>query len=255
MVLRLMGDGIDFHTPDGIVERRILNSPEQREEYQEFRRRVLHLAWLQTNRQLFVAPLVLEGAVRAALRFELSPSEQLGALERGWRRVDALVYELNKPVLGRTAITNYDPRRLSDAERSALNARGTAEGRNEVLVDIRPEYPGGNFPFSGTIRLRSFNLMLGFLARGIEDTPEVDVTPDPRTGPVRGRSVRNHLLWSGFTFGHGFGGFGALPPGLRRLRCDTTGTVIDLPGDANVSDWIQTLPPNELEYLRRLDLA
>src|SRR5262249_14557343 len=50
-----------------------------------------------------------------------------------------------------------------------------------VLVDIRPGYPGGQFPITGAIRLRSFNRILVFLAAAIKDVPEFEVAPDPRS--------------------------------------------------------------------------
>ena len=182
LVMRLMSDGLDLYRPDGTLERLVANWPARREQYEEFRRRVLHLAWLQANRQLFVSSLIFDETVRATLAIPLSGGEALGALERGWRPIGPQVYELTKPTVGRVTITNYDPRTLGNAERRALNAQAAANERNVVLVDIRPEHPGGEFPLSGAIRLRSFNLILVFLASGIHETPEIDVARDPRTG-------------------------------------------------------------------------
>jgi hypothetical protein len=51
-------------------------------------------------------------------------------------------------------------------------------------VDIRPGYPGGELPLHGRIRLRSFHEILTFIGRGIEEEPEYDVSPDPRTPPL-----------------------------------------------------------------------
>ncbi len=50
------------------------------------------------------------------------------------------------------------------------------------MVDIRPGYPGGDFPICGSIKLRSLNGIIDFLAQGIENSPEFAVEPDPRTG-------------------------------------------------------------------------
>jgi hypothetical protein len=57
MVLRLMADGIELQTPDGRFDRFVLNSPARPGEYEEFRRLVLQLAWLNANRKLFVSRL------------------------------------------------------------------------------------------------------------------------------------------------------------------------------------------------------
>jgi hypothetical protein len=81
-------------------------------------------------------------------------------------------------------VTNYDPRRLTPAERRTLNARAAANPRNFVLVDIRPGDPGGDFPLFGAFKLRSLNMIIEFLAAGIGRAPERDVSPDPRTGSV-----------------------------------------------------------------------
>jgi hypothetical protein len=52
---------------------------------------------------------------------------------------------------------------------------------NDVLIDIRPGYIGGEFPVHGRLRLRSFHEVLTFIARGMGEEPEYDVSPDPRT--------------------------------------------------------------------------
>ena len=62
--------------------------------------------------------------------------------------------------------------------------------RNYVFVDIRPNYLGGDYPWRGQIKLRSFNAILEFLARGIRDEPEFNVEPDPRSGPLMRNSIK-----------------------------------------------------------------
>ena len=52
---------------------------------------------------------------------------------------------------------------------------------DSILVDIRPDYPGGDYPLHGSILLRSMNAIIGFVARSIEEEPEMMVLPDPRT--------------------------------------------------------------------------
>lgn len=193
MVLRLMADGIEVQERDGTYERFILNWPTRAEEYKEFRRRAMHLGWLNRSRNLFVGTLLFEEAVRAKLPGPPAAGEVIQALEKGyaWRSVGAdNEYELTRIVTGRVAITNYDPRTLTNAERRALNARAAANPPNFVLVDIRPDYPGGDFPLFGAFKLRSLNLILGFLAAGISRTPEFDVAPDSRTGEITRNPAR-----------------------------------------------------------------
>jgi hypothetical protein len=51
----------------------------------------------------------------------------------------------------------------------------------ELTVDIRRGYPGGEYPVNGTFRLRSFDNILNFLGRSITDEPEHSVPPSPLT--------------------------------------------------------------------------
>lgn len=185
MVMRLMADGIEVQTPEGRFERFILNWPRRPEEYEEFRRIALQLAWLNANRKLFVGRLTFTEVTRAALSGPPPAEEVRNAMEKDfrWRQLPgANVYELGRRVTGRVVITNYDPRTLSDAARAELNAKASANPSNFVLIDIRPEHPGGEWPLFGALKLRSFNVMLDFVAG--EGAQEFDVAKDPRTAEV-----------------------------------------------------------------------
>lgn len=184
LVLRLMADGIEVQDREGRFQRFILNWPTRPAEYEEFRRRVLHLAWLNATRQLFVGSLSVEESVLARLPAPPSAGDWLVAVQKGyrWQRVGTEAeYELIRPVSGRVTITNYDPRTLGPAERRALNAQAAANPQSFVLVDIRHDGPGGDFPLFGAFKLRSLNVIIEFLAAGIRRTPEFDVAPDSRT--------------------------------------------------------------------------
>ncbi len=87
-------------------------------------------------------------------------------------------------VTGRVVITNYDPRALSDAARAELNAKASNNPANFVLIDIRAEHPGGDWPLFGALKLRSFSLMLDFVAGSGDRAEEYNVAKDPRTGEV-----------------------------------------------------------------------
>jgi hypothetical protein len=93
-------------------------------------------------------------------------------------------YRMAMIVSGRIVMTNYDPDQLSNEERLRLNAWAEVSPTNELSVDIRPGYPGGEFPIHGKFRLRSLANVLNFLGRGIAEEPEQPVAPDPRTPPV-----------------------------------------------------------------------
>ncbi len=136
-----------------ILESEVLsNQPHRQEEYRKFRQRVMHLSWLQSERHLFIGPLEFT--------------------DGGERKT------------GRVVMTNYDPNTLSNNERRTLQRQAERFPRNYLLVDIRPDHPGGDFPMFGQIKLRSFKAILEFIGRGIVEKPEFHVDPDPRTGPV-----------------------------------------------------------------------
>ncbi len=185
MVMRLMVRGIEIQNEDGSFQRFILNRPSDTKEYEEFRRIVLHLAWLNTKEQLFVGRIPFRESVRAKLGSSLSAADLISALEKGYHWMPLEndgEYELSKPTMGRVLISNYDPRTLSNKEREVLNTIIAPKPSSFVLVDIRPEFPGGDFPLFGSIKLRSFNEIIEFIADGIERNLEFDVDPDPRTG-------------------------------------------------------------------------
>ncbi len=185
MTMRLMADGIEAQTPEGTFTRFILNWPTRPAEYEEFRRIAMHLAWLNTNRRLFVGRLSFLETSRATLSAPPSASEVRSALEKDFRwgpLGEEGVYVLERRVTGRVVITNYDPRTLSDAERQALNARANANPKNFVLIDVRPGHPGGEVPLFGALKLRSLHMILSFVAADHGGGREFDVTPDPRTG-------------------------------------------------------------------------
>jgi hypothetical protein len=191
MVMRLMIRGIEIQNEDGSFQKFILNRPVDTKEYEEFRRIALHLNWLNVKEQLFVGRIPFRQSVRAKLASPLSAGDLIDALEKGyhWMQVEDkndvendVEYELSKATMGRVLISNYDPRALSNKEREVLNNIVAPKPSSFVLVDIRPEFPGGDYPIFGSIKLRSFNEIIEFIAAGIERNPELAVDPDPRTG-------------------------------------------------------------------------
>jgi hypothetical protein len=185
MVMRLMADGIEVQTPEGRFERFILNWPTHPKEYEEFRRIALHLAWLNDSRSLFVSRLAFVETTPAVLSAAPPADEVRNAAEKNfrWRQVQPVgLYELERRVTGRVVITNYDPRVLSEAERAALNTRAANNPGNFVLIDVRPGYPGGNWPLFGALKLRSLNRLLDFVAESDVEGREFDVTKDSRSG-------------------------------------------------------------------------
>ncbi len=181
MLLRLMAG--ELRSVDGEQEISFLNLPSRKGLYEEFRRRVLHLASLQQSNQLFIEPLTFD----QTWIVHFSPKEALEAVEKGYHITydpDQDVYLLRRHITGRVVITNYDPEVLLNTERVKLEEEAHTGLANDLLVDIRPGFPGGEYPLHGKFRLRSFHSILNFLARGIAEEPEYDVQKDPRTRQI-----------------------------------------------------------------------
>jgi hypothetical protein len=191
MILRLVARGIAVD--GGETPTAFFNTPSQRDGYQEFRRRLLHLSALDYERHLFVGPIMFEETSNVRLDRAPTPEEVVDALEKGFHWTQAThpqEYLLTKKVIGRIAITNYDPNRLPNEERRRLHEEAQRYSTDYILVDIRPGFPGGDYPLHGKIMLRSLNAIIGFVARGIGEEPEFHVDKDPRTGPVMRNPAR-----------------------------------------------------------------
>jgi len=185
MVLRLMARSMTLEEDDHPTV--LVNAASRREEYVEFRRRLLHLSALDYGRKLHIEPITYEEAFPVALDRALTPAEVVAALDKGYRWARPAKDQpaiLARKVIGRIVITNYELRLLSNDDRTRLNEEIQRYPRDFVFVDIRPDHPGGDYPMRGTIQLRSFNAMIGFVARGIAEEPGFHVEKDPRTGPV-----------------------------------------------------------------------
>jgi hypothetical protein len=193
MLLRLMGRGILLDTERGRTVH--LNQPGRKDEFMEFRRRLLHLAGLDQARKLYVESVTYDEVFPVAMDQALAPVEVVAALDKGYRwTMPAKDHPqmLVRKAGGRIAITNYELRWLGNEERRRLHEELQRYPTDYIFVDIRPGYPGGDYPMRGVIQLRSFNAIIGFVARGISDEPGFHVDPDPRSGPV----MRNpdHIL-------------------------------------------------------------
>ncbi len=180
LILRMIGQGL-YVAKDGGPPVFFGNDPEHAEQYTEFRRRVQHLQWLQHSAALQVTrlrprdewPVRIEGLAGRDIARVLEPGfhfERKGDSSVIWRRVN-----------GRVVITNYDPRHLSDEDVIELDERARGYPPDFVLVDIRKDAPGGDYGFTGWLKLRSFRAVIDFVARGIDDHYETAVAKDPRT--------------------------------------------------------------------------
>jgi len=197
MVMRLMGRGIEAQNPDGSFHHFLLNWPDHPKEYEVFRKVALHLAWLNSERKLFVGKIYFDEVVYTDLKGPPPIRDLVKAFEEGYRcrpLKSPETFEVVKSKIGRVAITNYDLETLTNNEREALNERASTNPDNFVFIDIKPGHPGGDFPIFGAIKLRSLDEILAFVAMGITPSSEYDVGPDPRTlrvdrNPVKTLSI------------------------------------------------------------------
>jgi hypothetical protein len=179
-VARLLASGIEVQKSDGRFERFILNDPSVPGEYEEFRRFARHLAWLQKSRNLFLSELRFNKVVLEGLKAPPSVGDLVNKGLKAQRAADG-TYTITQTVRGRVLVSNYDPRALSHDDRHRLNELAEENPGDFVMIDIRPDHPGGDYPLFGAFKLRSLIAVLRFVGEGIELNREFEVAKDPRT--------------------------------------------------------------------------
>src|SRR5215510_11112441 len=188
-LLRMMGAEIRLENNEhslGAGDRTVYyNRPSDREGYPVFRRVMAHLSSIQDRHTLYVEPLHFQYSWTIPAD-SVTPETFQSVYKDFSLTYDAEkhVYRVSRRINGRVIVTNYDPAVLSNEERFLLHEQAEDAPFNDILVDIRPGYPGGELPLHGRLRLRSFHEILTFIGRGIEEEPEYDVAPDPRTPPI-----------------------------------------------------------------------
>ena len=193
LLLRLMAQ--ELRVTENGQEVAYRNTPADRTGYEMFRRVVTHLSSIQDQNHLYAEPLVYNRTW--TIPANSITAEGFQALEKEYlvtysQKDDS--YTLRKQITGQILITNYDPATLPPDERARLIDE-TEEGRlNDVSFDIRPGHIGGEYPLKGDFRLRSFNAILNFLGRSLEEDPEYQVDKDPRTPAVHDNPVHTMEL-------------------------------------------------------------
>lgn len=201
-VMRLVSGGITELNPDGTFLRFVENHPRRPDEYIKFRQIALHLAYLQAQRHLFVRTPFFEDllmTVKAAPRSkDVGKGFELGLI---WRQKEGgNRYTLTRWTPGRVVVTNYDLNTLTGREKQELNDRiKKYDPGDSVSFDIRKDKPGGEFPITGGIKLRSFLTIIDFIASSI-GASQVPVQKHPLTpsvlNPLTGQAGENsdHIL-------------------------------------------------------------
>jgi hypothetical protein len=159
-----------------------LNQPSDGDGYPLFRQAVLHLSSVQDRHQLFVEPLMFEQ--HWLLPAASLTAEQLSNLQKDYQVEyfsDKQQVKLSKQIIGRIVLTNYDPSTLSNEERIRMHEKASQGANNDVSIDIRAGYPGGEWPLHGVFRLRSFHNVLNFIGQSISDDLEYAVEKHSKT--------------------------------------------------------------------------
>jgi hypothetical protein len=184
LVLRLMAG--EFRTEVGGRKLAYDNRPADREGYTTFRRVVLQLSSIQDRGALYAEPLIF--AESWTVPAESVTPEVLQSLEKQFvvaREPGGTDYRITKRTIGRIVVTNYDPEVLTNDERRRLHDEAQHNLDDELVVDIRAGYPGGEYPIHGKFRLRSFANVIDFLGHALKEDPEYDVAPHSRTPQVK----------------------------------------------------------------------
>lgn len=183
LILRLLSSELRIY--GGEQQGIYLNKPSDTQSYRMFRQAVVHLSSIQDKNKLFVEPIMFDQ--QWTMPAESLSAEQVSALHKEYKvnyQLERKQVTLSKKIIGRILLTNYDPATLSNAERIHLDEEANQGAENDVTVDIRHGYPGGEWPIHGVFRLRSFHNVLNFIGQSISENPEYAVAIHPKTPPV-----------------------------------------------------------------------
>jgi hypothetical protein len=190
-LIRLMGAEVRLQPAGSAAATVHNNRPSDADGYPAFRRVVAHLSSIQDRHALYVEPLHFQ--YTWSVPDDSVTPETFESTYKEFSLIhdeEAKVYRVSRRINGRVMISNYDPDTLSNEERLVLHGEAERAPFNDILIDIRPGQIGGELPLHGRLRLRSFHEILTFIARGMDEEPEYDVPPDPRTPRIQDNPVR-----------------------------------------------------------------
>lgn len=172
------------------------NKPSDSHGYRHFRQLVLQLSTLQDRHLLHVEPLQFDQSWELPVN-SIEPGQLLDLQKEFNVQYDpsSKRVRLTKPVTGHIVMTNYDLHHLSNAERMQLNDEADRGASNDMMIDIRPEFSGGEIAIHGFFRLRSFYNVLNFIGRDLDDDHEfavekLSLTPAVKENPVHALAIR-----------------------------------------------------------------
>jgi hypothetical protein len=143
-LLRLMGAELRLHEggPSKISVHH--NRPSDRAGYMVFRQVVSHLSAIQDRHALHVEPLHFQRIWTVPAAAVTPETFATTYKDYSLTYIDSQrAYRVSKRVNGRVMITNYDPIVLSNEERLKLHAEAEEAPSNDIFLDIRKGYVGG----------------------------------------------------------------------------------------------------------------
>ena len=178
MLLRLVSRSVRIFDDDSVSV--YANDPSRPREYEQFRKRLLHLAALHRRHVLNIGKVMSETVWSGHLSDPATAETVMAAWEKD------LIWSFSNSGQGtltrkRIMLTNYPPSALTVAEKRQLGEQFQSWPPNEILVHVHPKFPGGEFPILGTLQLRSLKDTLEFLAEGLASEREFAVSPDDPT--------------------------------------------------------------------------
>ncbi len=189
-LLRLLGAQLQLEVGAAHGYMSYANRPSDRDGYIVYRRAMSQLSTIQDRHALRAEPLYFQRTWTVPAD-SVTP-ETFGTIYKDYTlNYDerAKAYRVSKRINGRVMITNYDPAVLSNDERLRLQTEAEEAPVNDILIDIRTGFIGGEIPMHGRLQLRSFHEVLNFIGRGLDEEREFDVPPDPRTPPLADNPV------------------------------------------------------------------
>ena len=186
------------------------NRPAERNDYAVFRRVIAHLSSIQDRHALYIEPLLLQ--YNWTIPASAMTLEGFQSMYKDFSLTydaEKQVYQVAKSVTGRIIISNYDPAILSHEERISLQKEAETGPFNEIILDIRPGHPGGEYPLHGKLLLRSFYNVLTFIGRDYRGGTRIPRAPrSPHSAYQRKSSShpgnprnRQRAVWSRFFCG------------------------------------------------------
>lgn len=124
LILRLLAGELRIYA--GQQSRIYSNKPNDAEGYRFFRQAALHLSSIQDRNRLYAEPLIFDETL--ALSAQSMTADQISTLQKEYAleySTDKKWIKLNRKVVGRIVLTNYDLSILSDQERKNLHAEAS----------------------------------------------------------------------------------------------------------------------------------